>query len=94
MDSAFQITFGDPIEAKIWFSKDQTRYIEERTWSSNQSIEKQTDGSIILTIKTSGIFDLKKWVLSFGANAKVIEPDKLKIDIIEEIKLMSTRNNS
>ena len=63
LDSAFQITFDDPIEAKIWFSKDQARYIEERKWSQYQKIEKQDDGSIILTINTSGIFDLKKWVL-------------------------------
>ena len=88
LDSAFQITFDDPIEAKIWFSKDQARYIEERKWSQEQHIEKQDGGSIILTIKTSGIFDLKKWVLSFGADAKVIQPRSLRKKIFKEMSII------
>ena len=55
-----------------------------RTLAKNQKIKEQKDGSIILEIKTSGFWDVKKWVLSFGAEAKVLKPEKLRKVISEE----------
>ena len=85
LESAFSLTLDDPIEAKIWFSKDQARYIEERRWAADQNIERQADGSIILTIKTSGVYDVKRWVLSFGADAAVLNPGFLRKQIFDTI---------
>lgn len=75
-----------PIEAKIWFSADQARYIKERRWSADQKIVEQEDGSVILEMNTSGWWDVKKWVLSFGAEAKVLEPAALRKEIMGELK--------
>ena len=36
------------------------------------------DGSIVLKMKTSGWYDVQKWILSFGAEARVLEPAQLK----------------
>ena len=41
--------------------------------------------AIFLTIKTSGVYDVKRWVLSFGADAVVLEPKNLKEGIFEDI---------
>ena len=78
IESAFDIVYGDPIDVKIWFSADQARYIKERNWSKSQKIEDQEDGSIILSMTTSGRWDVVRWVLSYGPEAKVIEPKKLR----------------
>lgn len=83
---AFGIIYDDPIEIKIWFSPDQARYIKEREWSKNQKITDQPDGSISLAMKTSGWGDIKKWVLSYGAEAEVLEPKKLRNEIKKELK--------
>lgn len=37
-------------------------------------------------MKTSGFWDLKKWVLSFGAEAEVLKPNKMREAIGNEIK--------
>ena len=85
LESAFQLTFEDPIEAEIWFDADQAKYIVERTWAKGQKIHKNNDGSIILKMKTSGVFDLKKWVLSFGPQACVVKPKELREEIGQEL---------
>lgn len=85
LNTAFRIIWDDPVKAKIWFSKDQARYIKERKWAKEQRITENKDGSIILEMKTSGMNDVKRWVLSYGADARVIEPEKLKIEIIREL---------
>ena len=86
LESAFDIVYEEPLEVKIWFSANQARYIKERTWSKTQKIEDQEDGSIILSMRTSSWWDVKRWVLSYGREAKVLEPEELKKEIIDEVK--------
>ena len=86
LDASFDIVYDDPIELKIWFSADQARYIKERKWAKEQKISDRDDGSIILEIKTSGWWDVKKWILSYDAEAKVLEPEKLRNEIAAELE--------
>ena len=51
-------------------------------------IPKRKDGSIVLWMKTSGWYDVKKWVLSFGADARVLEPLHLRDKIRKEVEMM------
>ncbi|MFZ4440245.1 MAG: helix-turn-helix transcriptional regulator [Syntrophales bacterium] len=74
LEGAFGLVYDDPLTVKIQFSAGQARYIEERCWSKDQIIKKLKDGSIILTMTTSGWFDVRKWLLSFGADAELLEP--------------------
>jgi predicted DNA-binding transcriptional regulator YafY len=88
LESAFDMVYGDPINVKIWFSADQARYIKERRWSKNQEIEDQEDGSIVLSMVTSGWWDIKRWVLSYGSAAKVIKPEGLRQEIADELEVV------
>lgn len=85
LESAFDIVYEDPIRVRIWFSADQARYIKERKWSKNQEIIDQEDWSIILSMETSGWWDVKRWVLSYGKGAKVLEPEELRKEILSEL---------
>lgn len=84
--SAFNITMDDPIEVRIRFSAGQARYIMERQWADQQMIEEEDDGSVILTLQTSGWWDVKRWVLSFGAEAEVLEPIELREELTDALQ--------
>jgi predicted DNA-binding transcriptional regulator YafY len=86
LESSFDIIYDDPLEVKIWFSADQARYVKERTWAKDQNFTDQADGSVILQMSTSGWLNVKKWVLSFGAEARVLEPEKLATEVIDELR--------
>jgi predicted DNA-binding transcriptional regulator YafY len=88
--SVFDIISGEPVDVKIWFSPDQARYIKERQWARNQRIEDQEDGAIILAITVSSEYTLLKWVLSQGAEAKLLEPAGLKEKLIEELRKINS----
>jgi predicted DNA-binding transcriptional regulator YafY len=83
---SFDLVYDDPITVKIKFSADQARYITERKWAKEQSFKKQKDGSVILEMKTSGWWDVKRWVMTFGKEAEVIEPVEMRDEIIEELQ--------
>ncbi|MDO9068405.1 MAG: WYL domain-containing protein [Deltaproteobacteria bacterium] len=86
LDRAFGMFYDDPLEVKIWFSADQARYIQERQWAPDQKISTCKDGSIELWMKTSGWYDVKKWILSFGSDAELLGPEELRDKIRNEAK--------
>ena len=90
MEDAFGIVYDDPVTVKIQFCAKQAPYIQERQWCKNQNIEKHKDGSIILTMNTSGWYDVKQWILSFGNDAVLLEPADKRKEIKEAIKKMAT----
>lgn len=91
IESAFDIVYGDPVDIRIWFSADQARYIKERKWSKTQKIKRKADRSVILSMKTSGWWDVKKWILSYGSDAEVLEPEELRKEIINDLKTARER---
>ena len=70
----FGITKDEAFKVEFEFTGWASKYVLERIWSKDQKIRKLKDGSIILTMTTSGWFDVKSWLLSFGADAELLEP--------------------
>ena len=86
LERAFGMVCDDPLEVQIWFSTDQARYIQERKWAMEQKISKRKDGSIVVWMRASGWYDVKRWILSFGQDAEILEPQELRGEILEELK--------
>lgn len=89
LSGAFDMVADDPFKLKAWFSAGQARYIKERTWSKGQKIIDAKDGSIVIEMKTSGWWDVKKWVMSFGPEARVLAPKKMREEIISDLRIMA-----
>jgi predicted DNA-binding transcriptional regulator YafY len=89
LKNAFNLTYDDPVAVKVRFSADQARYVKERRWADKQTLTDQPDGSVILEMETSGRWDVKRWVLAYGADAEVLEPEDLRREIAEEINKMA-----
>jgi len=86
--TAFNVIWGEPREVKIRFSPEQAPYIRERTWHPSQQIETETDGSMILTLHVADLDEVKRWLIGFGAEAKVLEPEVLKSEIAATCRAM------
>ncbi len=86
LNSAFDLTHGEPVTVKIRFSKNEARYIKEKNWSADQRITDNPDGSVTLSMTTSGYRDVKRWVMSFGKEAQLLEPGEMRKEIEVELK--------
>lgn len=58
--------------------------IRECTWHRSQKIEDELDGSIILTLPVTDLWEVKHWLIGFGAEAEVLEPAELRDDVKAE----------
>ena len=91
LKSSFDIIYDDPVSLRLWVSPSQAKYIRERNFFKNQTIVENKDNSLILEIETSGWNDVKRWVMSLGAEAVVLEPATLKQEIINDLKKLISR---
>jgi predicted DNA-binding transcriptional regulator YafY len=80
-ESAFNVIWGEPREIKIRFSPEQAPYIQERTWHPSQKLEKCADGSIELIMNVANLWEVKRWLIVYGADAQVLRPMDLAEDI-------------
>lgn len=79
----------EPFQVKIIFDKENAPYVKEREWHPSQKTESRKDGSLLLSLTTSHFLEIKKWVLSWGSGARVLEPESLRGEIIKELEQMT-----
>ncbi|MDD2464138.1 MAG: WYL domain-containing protein [Desulfobulbus sp.] len=73
---------GEEFEVRILFAKEVASYVRERQWHSTQNLDERQNGSIVLTMTVNHLLELKRWVLSWGAAARVLSPPSL----VEEMR--------
>lgn len=91
LSDPFGIVLASPFVARISFTADQAPYIRERAWPEGTAFEEQGDGSVILIVETGGAYELKRWVLGYGASAEILEPVWLRDEIAEELATAAER---
>ena len=82
---AFGVSYEEPMDVVVRFSKEQAPYVRERIWHPSQELEDLPDGRLVVRLRAGGLFELKSWVLSFGAAAEVLEPEELREGVREEM---------
>ena len=76
----------DDVRVKIRFAAEVARYVAEKQWHHSQQLTPQKDGSLIVELRLSNTVEVKSWVLSFGTNAGILEPESLRDEIREELE--------
>ena len=88
LSDPFGIVRGDEeFTAVIKFSGWQGSYEKEKSWPDTVRIEKIDDG-YLFTVTTCGGYWLKRWVMSLGTDAELLEPEFLRDEIKAELAEM------
>ncbi|WP_300463661.1 WYL domain-containing protein [Desulfobacula sp.] len=91
-EKSFNQTFGvmkeDSFQAKVEFSGYAAKHVKERIWSHDQIIKEKKDDKIELTFTATSYIETVSWILSYGHEARILEPDWFVEDMQAEIKKM------
>lgn len=73
----------------IEFDAYQAPWILERKWHDTAQVERRADGGVTLRLWTSGLGEVKRWVMQYGSHARVIAPESLRRAVAEEARKMA-----
>jgi predicted DNA-binding transcriptional regulator YafY len=89
LDQIFQCEVGTGIvNVEIGFDAATAPYIRERKWHPSQKLIEHADESVTLTMTVGGLNDIKRWVLSYGKGARVLNPPELVKIVCEDLSEM------
>ncbi len=81
----------DQVHVRVRFDRRVARYVQESNWHASQQLTPQKDGSLMAEFDLSNGEEIKRWVMSFGKRAEVLEPESLRQEILEELTSLCTR---
>ena len=87
----FRSGSGELQTIRIHFSKEVARYVQESVWHKSQKLARQDDGSLIAEFRLTDTQEIKRWIMSFGPDAKALEPQALVDEVRTDLKAMLLR---
>ncbi len=84
----FGLHWEEPFTVKVHVVPEAAQYVRERIWSDDQTIEDQPGGGLILTFTSTSRLETLSWVLSFGGEAELLEPEDLRAAVRERLRRM------
>jgi hypothetical protein len=78
MRYSFKVMHDELYTVRVRISPGWARWVGEKIWHESQKLTKLPDGSLEIAFHVAGLDEIKRWVLSFGPEAQVLEPEKLK----------------
>lgn len=80
---------GAPQSIKIEFSPAIASFVKERRWHPSQRVVAKDGSYTEFCLDVAVTPELVQWVLGFGSNARVLEPQTLAIQIADEARRIS-----
>lgn len=82
----FKVMQDELYTVKVRVTPVWARYIGEKIWHESQKSCKLSDGSLELTFHVAGLDEIKQWIMGFGSEGYVVEPERLKDMVRADLK--------
>jgi len=73
---------------RIHFAREVARYVKESNWHKSQKLTPHDDGSLIAEIRLTDTQEIKRWIMSFGPNVKVLGLEAFVEEIANDLQRM------
>ncbi len=74
---------------RVVFSPRVARYIRERLWHPSQRFRDLADGRLEMTLRVADTLEARRWILGYGTDAEVAEPDGLREALRQEAESLA-----
>ena len=72
-----------PVIVKLRFTDKISKAIVNTIWHPLQKTELFSDGSGLMTLKVRGTRYFRDWVMGWGENMEVLEPETLRYEVLQ-----------
>ena len=80
--NAWRLIRGDRVHSvRLRFQEQVAQNVAEIVWHPTQKVHWQDDGSLLVDFNVAGLHELSWWILGYGEQVEVLEPNELR-DII------------
>lgn len=79
---------GDPVHVKLRFLPEAARWVKSETFHPSQRITECNDGTIIFEATVNGRREISRWILGYGSEVEVLEPESLRLYLLEQVAQM------
>lgn len=87
LEEGFGIFRGETeTTVRLRFNKQQAPYVRERTWVAGQKTRNLDDGRLEISFTVGHLFEVQRWVQSWGSAVEVLEPAHLRDAVARELK--------
>jgi predicted DNA-binding transcriptional regulator YafY len=86
MRHSFKVMHDELYSVKVRISPAWARWVGEKIWHESQKTTKLPGGGLEMTFQVAGLDEIKRWVLSFGPECHVLEPEKFKKLVQQELQ--------
>lgn len=73
-------------DVRVVFDRFASPLIQEKEWHPSQEVIDRGDAGIEIRLKVSALYEIERWILSWGRHATVLEPQELKERIQEHAR--------
>ncbi len=82
LKSSFGVFTGaEPVEVRVEFRGKAARLVQEKTWHPTQEIKDLGGGRIEYSVLLGDLFEIERWILGWGGEARVLAPRRLQTSI-------------
>ena len=80
---SWRLFSGEPVQVAVRFTGRAARIVAADRHHPNESVERRRDGSVVYRLKVAGTEEIRRWILGFGAEAEVLEPPELRVELAQ-----------
>ncbi|MGH7960782.1 MAG: helix-turn-helix transcriptional regulator [Candidatus Binatia bacterium] len=81
---SFSVFVGDTVQrVRVRFAKRIAPLIRETCWHHSQQLKEEPNGSLLFEVEVSEPREVGWWVLQWGSEAEVLEPESLRQELYE-----------
>lgn len=77
---------GEVKTIRLRIARELARLMEETVWHPSQRVERQADGSALMTLEVADTVEFYSWVLGWADGVEVLSPDDVRTTVMEKAK--------
>lgn len=89
LERSWGVVQGDLVKVRVLFARALARHLQEKLWHPSQKFRELPDGRVELSLRVADTLEVRRWILGFGAQAEVVEPESLREALRQEAEAVA-----